>query len=196
MANYLRVYFVREDELASSPAPEGHIENSLLGGLKRLITRQPAGFPEWADGRVRRARREDDPFYEDEVLEQMHIMEPAIEHIVDIRTTWAPIDDLEKLSEGLEEPYKSRWKSEPDPDGANFAPEISPSSPTRSLDLPGFCFFTREEVEALKRAYDSRGEDDEVLILEEDGLEYSEWRQLFEAHASEDYDLALFAWEV
>jgi hypothetical protein len=198
----LRIYFIEQDRLAAAFAPR-------RGGLWSIISSRT--LLEWVERELRKARMEAErmgkgytseiPSIVDEVLlwnPEWKSSAPGVEFVVEIKL-WGAMEDLGKISAKLPEPLAHRFRVGADGGGADFPPDLPADSPIRVLDLPGWQFFHRKDIETLEAAYESTEksvyyveDDGRTLFIEEDD-EQNVWNLLFEKHRSrKNYDFALF----
>jgi hypothetical protein len=173
MSNQTNIYLVEARALFERDARE--VELQQPANLLKPLTYMP--LLQWI--RLEFERAEDEGEYDDAVdeLEELLLFDgdsgfgsPGIDFATQFDAGWALIEDLQTLAPFIGVPLRNRLADEDIIDGAGFPKGLNTSSPLRLLDLPGWQFFDRSEVESMLIAVR------EALEQEKEILNEDEWR--------------------
>ena len=143
---------------------------------------------EWVQRERQRAVAEPDEekqyYITEELLEYLLHHEPGMYGLTTFEKTWGLSNGIEMIMPHVPERFHRRFDHLFGEEGEAFPPEID--TPLRALDMPGWTFFTREEIIELAPLVRLALQDQDS-----DSLEY-EWKDILTAHETQPYDWMVF----
>ena len=152
-------------------------------------------FPQWIRRELGRTGNEEDYHYALHEIEELLLFgggagfgSPGVDFATQFEKGWALAEDLQALARLVDAPLRRRLMAEDFIASADFPESVEASSPLRLLDLPGWQFFERSEVDTMLGAVREALEQEIEVLYEE------EWGEFAALWSKKSYDFALFWW--
>lgn len=172
MVSRLDVYLVDVERVVAHEIEMGE-------GLRVPLLQWVAALLAWGENEEDRAQ------LEQEVAEYLLSGSAGIEQAAEFRRAWLLADDLPVLADRLPEPLGEEFEDILDAEDGRFPPDADPRLDV--LGFPGWSFFRREEMRAVRAAYEGLAEEERARLRFADV-----WRGLLEDGLERPHDLVLF----